>query len=367
MEKISTRVKEAIIVLMITCIVLVFVEGLSSTTISLYQLLWHSSPPGLRQYDKTLGWTARPDVYFADTFGPGKYMRTNSQGFRNDVEFDAGMQKNKIRIACSGDSFTFGEGVANNHSWCNYLPELDNRLETANLALPGYGVDQMFLRYRKDGIPLEHSIHIFAFINGDLMRMGSSHHHQYGKPIMKIDDDTIIVENVPVPHYRWSLTRSLTRADFRSADLANRVLTRLFPAEQGGPTLIERVGPVASKIFQTIHQLGEENNVVPVFVFLPTERNLRKDGSFYRWTVETMSRYDLHFIDLTPALRALPAGKAASFFIDPGEQGGGHYTEEGNEWVAGEIYKGLMKIQRIRTLLSGVISPDSVFERKEIH
>jgi hypothetical protein len=366
MEKITTRIKEAIIVLIIICIFFVFVEGLSSTAISLYQLLWRSSPSESSQYDETLGWTGKPDIYVADMYGPGKYVRTNSQGFRNDVEFDAGMQKNKIRIICSGDSFTYGQGVANNHSWCNYLPELDNRLETANLAVPGYGVGQMFLRYRKDGIPLEHSIHIFAFILGDLTRMGSSHKNQYGKPLITIDDDAISVENVPVPRYRWSAARSLTRADFRSADLANRVLARVFPADQSGPTLIERVGPVALKIFQTIHQLDEENNIVPVFVFLPTERDLGKDHSFYRWTVETMSRYDLPFIDLTPALRALPAGRVATFFIASGELGEGHYTEEGNEWVVGELYKGLMKMQRIRTLLSGVISPDSVFERKEI-
>src|SRR5580700_6659920 len=39
------------------------------------------------QYDPELGWVSLPNVYHPNMYGPGKFLKTNSQRFRNTVDF----------------------------------------------------------------------------------------------------------------------------------------------------------------------------------------------------------------------------------------------------------------------------------------
>jgi len=350
--------KKATALVVISGLIFVIVEGLSSITIAVFQVLWKRSPPsGAARYDKSLGWVGIPSTYIPDMYGSGKYVRTNARGFRNDDETEVRMPKGKLRIICSGNSYTYGQGVANNRTWCHLLSELNNRFETVNMGQRGYGVDQMFLRYLRDGIVLEHSIHIFAFIEWDLYRMAFRSKFGYGKPVLKLDHKVLVADNVPVPRFRWWVRRELKRADLRSVDFAERVLRRLFTQKSDRPTIIERVEPIASKVFQTLQRLSDEKNVVPVFVFLPVEVNIGEDRAWHSWVVATMDTLELPFIDLTPALRSVPASRAATFFFPERMPARGHYTEAGHEWVAEMLYKRLKEISQIRTLLAGAESP----------
>jgi hypothetical protein len=348
------RATKATAFVVIIGLVFVLVEGLSSTAIAVFQMLRQPSPSEASRYDESLGWVGIPSTYIPDMYGPGKYVRTNARGFRNDNETEVAMPSGKLRIICSGNSFTYGQGVANNRTWCHRISELNSRFETVNMGQIGYGVDQMFLRYLRNGIVLEHSIHIFAFVGGDLNRMAfRSHHNNYGTPVLKLDDGELVADNVPVPRLRWWVSRVVRKADLRSVDFAQRVLARLFPAKADKSTLIEIVGPVASKIFQTVHRLSDEKNIVSVFVFLPAEPDIGEDTAWRRWVVATMDTLELPFIDITPALRGVQADRAASFLIRPSLPAAGHYTEAGNEWVAEVLYNHLMEISQIRTLLAG--------------
>ena len=347
-----TEIKTAIIVVLSTLFLFVVIEGLGSTAVSLSQVLRAPSSPTISHYDELLGWVSIPGNYVPDMYGPGKYARTNAQGFRNNQEIDLATQDSGLRIICSGNSFAFGEGVANEHAWCNQLSVLDGRFETVNMGQPGFGVDQMFLRYRRDGLPIDHSIHIFAFIGGDLNRMAYSNMHRHGKPVMTVSNGELVVENVPVPRLRWSVSRVLDKADFRSVDFARRLLARLSPSSETDADIIGRVGPVATKIFQTLEQMSDEKKVVPVFVFLPAQRDIGKDQPWYLWAKATMQQLALPFIDLTPALRAVPAGQAATFFIPDGQPAAGHYTEAGNAWVAEQIYRQMVDFPAVNALLA---------------
>jgi hypothetical protein len=360
-SKFTAGARYAVAIVLVTGLVFVGIEGLTSTAISLFQMLRGSSEPTVFRYDQLLGWANVPDAYVPDMYGPGKYLRTNARGFRNDGETEVTIPEGKLRIICTGDSFTFGQGVANNRSWCHGISELDHRFETANLGEPGYGIDQMFLRYKREALALEHSVHIFAFVRGDLDRMAFQSKNGYGKPILKLSRGALVVRNVPVPRFRWWATRAMNRADFRSVDFGRRVLAKLFPpppntkAQWQVETLerIERWGPIASRVFQTVQQLSDDKNIVSLFVYLPTEQDLQEpDPSWHRWTVETMNAMQLPFVDLSPALRSLPAGRAGSFFIVPPSEDQGHYTEAGNNWVAAMLHARLMKIPRVRVLLS---------------
>lgn len=347
--------KTAVFVL-IAVLFFVIIEGLSSTAISVIQVL-QVPPPGVNQYDETLGWVGRPNVYFPDIFGKGRYVRTNQLGFRNENNTEKEVPEGKLRVVCAGDSFTYGEGVSNNHNWCHHLSEIDERLDTVNMGQPGYGVDQIFLRYSRDGIVLDHSILIFAFVHGDLDRMSGRSRYGYGKPVLKLDNGALVVDNVPVPRLRWSISRVLKRADLQSMDFARRALAKIFPRPTGGAGKIERLGPVASEVFRTIKQLTDEKNIVAVFVYLPTEQDLQRDSTWRRWVGVTMDKLEIPFIDLTPLIRATSAGRAGSFFIPASRPGEGHYTEAGNEWVAKVLYERLINLPQLRSVLAVAESP----------
>src|ERR1700676_469005 len=128
------------------------IEGVCSGLFVAYQFL---SPVEQRtlsaaavQYDQDLGWVSVPNFYHKDYYAPGIYLRTNSRGFRASSDYTQQVPPGKVRIVCSGDSQTFGDGVDNDHAWCQLLQSLDDRFQTVNIAQSGYGLDQMYLRYK---------------------------------------------------------------------------------------------------------------------------------------------------------------------------------------------------------------------------
>jgi hypothetical protein len=90
-----------------------------------------------------------PNFFAANYYAPGAYLRTNSRGFRSDKETPDHVPAGKLRVICSGDSMTFGDGVSNDQVWCEQLASLDNRLETVNMGEVAYGTDQMYLKYKR--------------------------------------------------------------------------------------------------------------------------------------------------------------------------------------------------------------------------
>ena len=154
-------------------LLLVVLEGGSSLLLLVADL--YRTPPQLTerphtQYDTLLGWVNRPDFYDHDLYAPGVYLRTNSQGFRNDHAITPRVPPGRARAICSGDSFTLGYGVDNDHTWCALLEHRIHGLETVNMGQGGYGADQAYLWYKRDAEHLDHHVQIFAVILEDFRR-----------------------------------------------------------------------------------------------------------------------------------------------------------------------------------------------------
>ncbi len=194
-------VKQIGLVFLVTGVLLGIVEGCASLSIGLWEVA--RGPRGRQmihaRYDAELGWVNLPSVDLPDVWGPGAGVRTNSQGIRARTEFEARVAPGRIRALCSGDSFAFGEGSGDLDTWCHLLTVLDDRLETVNLGQPGYGVGQSYLRYLRDGAPLDHQIHLFTFVDGDFDRAGRRSHYGYARPLLRLVGDELEVDNVPVP------------------------------------------------------------------------------------------------------------------------------------------------------------------------
>ncbi|OGR22855.1 MAG: hypothetical protein A3K53_05655 [Deltaproteobacteria bacterium RIFOXYB2_FULL_66_7] len=154
------------------------------------RLAWRTAHEG-RSYlrsDPLLGWANAPDVFIPDFFGPSQHLRTDARGFRGAEQVSPRPARRRLKLACSGDSLTFGAGVGDEQTWCRRLGLQDPRLETINLGVPLYGLDQSYLRYARDAAPLAPDIHIAAVGDVDAQISALSGSLLLPRPALELED-----------------------------------------------------------------------------------------------------------------------------------------------------------------------------------
>ena len=111
---------------------------------------WYESQAATSYFvlDPELGWSVGPG-------GHGPTYNSDGRGVRraSGREYPDLPAPGVVRIVTVGDSFTHGDEVADQETWQAELERLDPRLEVLNLGVGGYGTDQAFLRWRRDGAP----------------------------------------------------------------------------------------------------------------------------------------------------------------------------------------------------------------------
>jgi hypothetical protein len=334
---------------------LVLLEGASSVVLLGADL---RPSPQLKErahtdYDTLLGWINRRNAHFPDLYGPGVGLHTNSRRFRGRRDLSDSVPPTHVRVVCSGDSYTLGWGVADDDTWCAQLARHDPRLETVNMGQGGYGLDQIYLWYRRDGERLQHQVQVVAFILHDFDRTVAPTFLGFGKPVLRLNGDTLAVGNVPVP--RWSyaapgLARYLDEKRASFAELrASRLLARLKRRLSGSPGQADAdsaVFPVVAAIIRDLHERNRRKGSTLVLVYLPMpsdDRSPRTDR-WRRWIAGVAGPLGVEFIDLVPALRSLPAESLPPLFIGREGTGLGHYSPRGNRWVANELYLRLSRL-----------------------
>jgi hypothetical protein len=348
----------------VSCLLfLVLLEGLCSCLMVAFKL-WpsnqHRTLSGRSvQYDKELGWVSVPKFYEKDYYASGVSLRINSRGFRSAQEFTQRVPENKFRIICSGDSFTFGDGVDNASTWCQRLESMDPRFQVVNLGETGYGTDQMYLRYLREGPRLDHHAHIFAFIADDMRRMRLSNLGGYGKPLLKLRNGELAAENVPVPRgsslLRWLALKPNPLREFRSVALLSSVAERLVSAKKSessnGPT--EEQARILDTMFKNLQAVEKEKNSVLVLLYLPTRVADYETGGtsldWLTWTRNECAKRGIVFVDFLDDYQKLPVTMKDGLFIWPGSTQNfaevpGHYDDQGHSWIARELYSRLISI-----------------------
>jgi lysophospholipase L1-like esterase len=101
------------------------------------------------EFDTQLGWCNRANSQSSD--GRASYGAAGARGPR---EYARERTANATRWLSFGDSFTHGDGLADDETWQHLVERRRPGLECANFGVGGYGVDQALLRYRRDGRPL---------------------------------------------------------------------------------------------------------------------------------------------------------------------------------------------------------------------
>ncbi|MEJ2539192.1 MAG: SGNH/GDSL hydrolase family protein [Gemmatimonadota bacterium] len=113
--------------------------------------------------DTLLGWRYRAGyAEGSDTI--------NDQGVRASGDYPEEPSPDVLRVATFGDSFVYCSEVANPDCWSAQL-EADGQVEVLNYGVGGYGMDQAYLRYLREGDALDPAMVIIGFAPVDLGRI----------------------------------------------------------------------------------------------------------------------------------------------------------------------------------------------------
>lgn len=332
-----------------TVLLFLLLEGAAGAAFSAYILLFRGggdmqAEQAHAEYDPELGWINRANIQLPDLYGPGIGFRSNGQRFRADRDYPAEPPAGTTRVVCSGDSFTMGHSVADSQAWCARLEGSIPGIETVNMGMAAYGVDQAFLWYRRDAAALRHQLHLFAFITADFERMAYDNFLGYPKPWLRLADGRLEVANQPVPETFRSLPRlqrtreAVLRLDLVQAGLS--VLRRLGvgPSEADGRVLDDaQVAEVARAVFAELAALNAARGSQLVLVYLPRsgDRNGTESAPWRALVRQEADRLGVRFIDLVEAFQELPLDDGERLFMEPYRPS--HYNSAGNAWVAEQL------------------------------
>jgi hypothetical protein len=328
-------------------LLLILIEGTASLVGFALGLAGGLQPPERERlhmrYDPSLGWSSVPDTKLENFYGPGRNLTINGQGARAKRAYADQPPAGRRRALCAGDAFTLGPGVDDDATWCAHLEQMEPHLETVNLGQGGYGLDQSFLRVRRDAENFPFDVLLFAFVRDDFARMEKDEFHHYAKPVLRIaGDGELEVRNVPVPNngerMPWFVRNLSVFERLRIVELARPAIRALRPHAAAGLTAGE-LADLSGKVFEELAKLSAEHRAKLVLVDLPTWADYESPGELWRERIAREARKrEIPFVDLVADLRALPRNDVARLYepIDEGELRGSEtpLSEAGHAWVA---------------------------------
>jgi hypothetical protein len=294
------------------------------------------------RYDADLGWSHRPLLQLPALYGPGARFTTNAQGFRSTEAYAARAARGQYRVVCLGDSFTMGFGVSDEETYPARMQAQCPSLQAVNMGQGGYGLDQDYLWYKRDGAPLQPDLLVFALIAQDFYRMNEDDFIGYPKPVLRVRDGRLAVDNVPVPQrFGQRTTRRRVQAFFEGLGVVRtmRWLARRGPAPKetfDGEVRPESLAAAALALDDLAASTrGHQGQLA--LVYLPTRDRLAKEPTpEAAWMEDYARRANVPFVNLVPEFARLPPWEIAALFRPDH-----HYTTRGNRFVAEALLRRL--------------------------
>lgn len=250
-----------------------------------------------------------------------------------------------LRAVAVGDSFVFGNEVAAEETFAALLDQADNGLEVLNMAVPGYGIDQSYLKYRHFGAPLNPDVVLFGIYVSDYERSTVAF-TAAAKPRFVLDGSSVVLTNQPVPSPAAELERiggSLT-GRWHLALLADNLTARL--ARNDPAAYFTSSDRIIGHLLRTLREsLGPEQRLL-VIHFPRGESFLDPDPLHQEMHRRLLGLYEaqsIEHIDLSREFPAvLPASEVAEAFYVVRPSGSvGHLNPEGHHRVAALISRRL--------------------------
>jgi len=308
--------------------------------------------------DDTLGWTVIPNRKTEDGLSA-----SSAEGLRSATQGEVlRLGPGNCRVALVGDSFTFGDGVRFEDSWGYRLEQLlPQGCRVLNFGVGGYGVDQMYLRYKRDVPSWKPNLVILSFIDPDLDRTMSAYSwlffdqgNSLPKPRFLLDQGgTLTIVNQPLPKaedifMRPSIhdvpfveyDRKYKRTDWdrpqwsyvhRSYFL--RLLISLYRFSDKDRPFVSEADKhaVNSSLLTAFVDAVHKDGAIPLIVYLPNKRDFKKQPPWKSEGLHILQNAQLEHVDLTSCLKR---DSEPNHFIPNGKPHNGHYTPQANATVA---------------------------------
>jgi hypothetical protein len=267
--------------------------------------------------DEVTGWRMRPEHVFEHVNPAGERIvyRSDALGFRRGRAAEAGDSAPLLAVA--GDSFAWGFDVQHEQAFGTLFAHELGAWRLANVAMPGFGLDQIWLSVREQALPLRPNLLVVAIFRGDFERSLTAFREMEGfaKPLFALHDGELVrqtPDDAPGRLSHW--LASLRISQFATA--ASRSVGRWM-----------RVGGwwnLNAAILDHIQRDCAAAEVPVVFVFIPDDH----------WTPfpslrDRMRELSANFIDPT---EIEPTQPAALYFENTGNPE--HLDADGHAFIS---------------------------------
>ena len=257
------------------------------------------------------------------------YHTTNSWGFRGP-EFTVGKPESTYRIAVIGDSFTFGEGVKDNHVYAKKVEQLLNdkfkekqhiSFEAYNFGVSGYNTEQSLFLLNNVALKTNPNIVIYGYVLNDseppLFSVDASGTYVTQRP-------RLLPENQSDPRPPETFAHSFRTVKLFWKSSTMKRLNKKTVEHYNG--LYEQNGPHWQRTRQCLRALiktCETKNIdcyilcFPILYKLDNGYPFENIHALLRSEIAAMNSSRVHFIDLLDYLRG---HKYTTLWVHPTDQ-----------------------------------------------
>lgn len=362
------------------------------------------SEEGLRKffksgYDPELGWVRKPNTQKDE---PGKFGKTTYHIGEGGYRSNPGFESFPKIVSCYGDSFTFARQVNDDQTWEWHLSKM-TKSNVINFGVGNYGLDQALLRLKRELPRNKTKIVIMGVVPSTIVRILCiwKHYNEFGntfgfKPMFRLESDKLELIKNPIDseekfsHYKDYLPlikkydyfyerkfkREMIKFPYFISILAQParnfsliyvlIKDKFFKSKQKlqkeemytkpmkvimkmnlklrHELFVKDKYAVALivKLLEKFVGFAKEQDFIPVFLFLPQKDDIlfiREKGRYYDKFVHDIKK-KIITIDLTENL--LERNDLDDIYSDDNEYGG-HFSADGNEFVARIIFEKLKK------------------------
>jgi len=318
-----------------------FLLGLGVAEIGL-RIAWRrkKAPNGhsWHDHDATLGWRNKKSFRVTverteqlPTIPAPFEVRLDAQGLRDDRDMAPEPSSGVTRIACVGDSFTFGYCLPQEAAYPRKLEAaLGPGRECWNWGVCAWGLDQFVLSL--DEVLASRPRLVVLGVLDMSFRRATNANFQDGtaKPRFHLEGDALVLGNVPVPVIEAG--QSYSRFEVRGPSYlvagVERALENLRVHLSSDPEAEAEDWRLGRALLREAARKCKARGVRLAVALFPQERLMEKDR--YERLLPTLEPEGITVIDLYPAFREPRGGDARPLFI-PNE---GHPSEAGAELIA---------------------------------
>ncbi len=288
--------------------------------------------------EKDLGWVCKKNKYIPFSNKKYKDLKVeyviNNQGFRNTNDYDtACAQNNNTRVMLLGDSFIFGVFLDEKSTISSKLQEkLGSQYNVYNMGMPGWGIDQMYLAYKKYEPIIKPQIIVLMFIEDDIPRVLEAYRKVEGmnKPSYDLENGELMLRSS-----RNNSPEVIIKV-LEYSKLLNPFYKRYLKFKSDG---------IVKKIFADLITCVKLNNQRLIVIRCPRVDNLLQienleDHDF----IQSLKDTQVFYYELYDDIKKMSPTDIGNYYI----KDDGHLSPEGSEYVAEKISSIVLRMDSIK-------------------